>query len=341
MEPPVDVSELEGLRFRCIDGCAYCCLCPPELTGGDREYFRRARPAAVEERDGSAQLALQGGAGGCALLRDRRCTDYDRRPFHCRAFPLRVHFLDRVQACANNSCRGINREEGPPLGELLDSILREGAASGINAAAAAARREWGNFIEKALRRGMPVELQGTRLLLSEEIPRWPGNLDSGREELAELVSETFGIQETSQLPVYISPALEWQVFQVRGGSVRRFGLRESGELLASGEWPLRAVPLLEMTSGGQSEFADYLQLLNRRDPMAGSAALVVRAMRFEEEFEEAYLDVLRDCALDLWWRASLLALIDNRGVLGAPEVREGIVFCDADFLDMSGIGGML
>jgi Fe-S-cluster containining protein len=341
MDINVDRSELEGLRFQCIDGCAYCCLCPPELTGGDREYFRGAHPAAVEEGDGSFQLALQGGSGACALLRDRRCTDYDRRPFHCRAFPLRVHFLDRIQSCANLSCRGINREKGPPLSELLDSVLGAEAASGLAGAAAAARREWGNFIDKAFRRGVPVELQGSRLLLSEVIPRWPSELEAGREEVTELVSETFGLEEASQLPVYVSPAFEWQVFQARQGTLRRFGLGENGELAPSGEWPLRAVPLLEMTSEGKDEFVRYLQLLNRRDPMAGSAALVVRVMHFEEEFEESYLDVLRDCALDLWWRSSLLAFIRNTSVLGAAEIREGIVFCDADFLDMSGIGGML
>ncbi len=341
MAPFIDRSEIDGLGFRCIDGCAYCCLCPPELTGPDREYFRRAHPSAVEEQDGSAQLALQGGAGGCSLLLGRRCTDYENRPFHCRAFPLRVHFLDRVQCCANFSCRGIDVGKGAPLGELLDSILGMEAAAGWEDTADAARREWGNFVDKALRRGVPVELQGTRLLVSEMIPRWPAGLDAGREEVEELVSETFGIAETAQLPVYVSPALEWQVFQVRRGAVIRSVLGENGELSPCGEWPLRAVPLLGMTSEAKSEFDGYLQILNRRDPMAGSAALVVRATDYEEEFEEAYLEILRDCALDLWWRSSLLAVLKNAGVLGASEIREGIVFCDADFLDMAGIGGML
>jgi Fe-S-cluster containining protein len=341
MELNIDRGELECLRFRCLDNCAYCCLCPPELTGRDREYFRGAHPAAVEEEDGSFQLGLQGGSGACALLKERRCADYDRRPFHCRAFPLRLHLLDRVQACANLSCRGINREQGPPLSELLQEILRTEAASNLAGAASAARREWGNFVDKAFRRGVPVELQGTRLLLSDMIPRWPAELEADREEVVELVSETFGLEEASQLPVYVSPAFEWQVFQARQGTLRRFGLKENGELAPSGSWPLQAVPLLEMTSDGREEFARYLQMLNRRDPMAGSAALVVRAVHYESEFEEEYMDILRDCALDLWWRASLLAFAGSKSVLGAAEIREGIVFCDADFLDMVGIGGML
>lgn len=341
MDLRLDRSELEGLGFRCVEGCAYCCLCPPEVAGRELEHFRRAHPADIEDLDGSPHLALQGGAGGCALLKDRRCKDYDRRPFHCRAFPLRVHLLDRVQSCANLSCRGIQRGTGVPLTGLLDSILADESAAGLAGSAAAAGREWNQFVDKALRRGVPVELQGTRLVLSEMIPRWPADLDIAQEEVVELVSETFGITEPAELPVYISPSLEWQVFQVDHGTLKRFGLKENGELVPSGSWPLRAIPLLELTSEGRSEFSAYMQTLNRRDPMAGSAALVVRAMRFEEEFEEAYLDILRDCALDLWWRASLLSFLGNGSALGAKEVREGIVFCDADFLDMAGIGGML
>ena len=84
--------------------------------------------------------------------------------------------------------------------------------------------------------------------------------------------------------------------------VRRYDLSESGALTSKGEWPLRAIPLLEIDSGGREAFASYMDLLNGRDNIAASAALVVQLTRFEDEFEEAYLDVLRDCALDLWWR---------------------------------------
>jgi Fe-S-cluster containining protein len=341
MNVQLDASELEGLGFRCIDGCAYCCLCPPEVTGAELQYFMQAHPAKLEDLGDSPHIALQGGTGGCALLRDRRCTDYDKRPFHCRAFPLRVHLLDRVQACANLSCRGVQPDGGAPLSGLLDSILKEEAAGNLERAASAARREWRRFVEKAFRRGVPVELIGTRLVLSEAIPRWPGELEAGRDEVVELVSETFGTKELPELPVYVSPQLGWQVFQVDGEDLKRFELSERGELSPSGNWPLKSIPMLEMTSEGKTEFVRYMQLLNRRDAMAGSAALVVRAMNFEEEFEESYLDILRDCALDLWWRSSLLAFLRGESSVGPKEIREGIVFCDADFLDMAGIGGML
>ncbi len=341
MNVHIDSSELEGLKFRCIDRCAYCCLCPPEVTGTDLQYFMHAHPDRLEDLGDSPHIALQGGAGGCALLRDKRCIDYDRRPFHCRAFPLRIHLLDQVQACANLSCRGVQTDAGTPLSELLDSMLKEENAGNLQRAADAARREWGRFVDKAFHLGVPVELIGTRLVLSEVIPRWPGELEAGRDEVVELVSETFSAKELWELPAYVSPELAWQVFQVKGEDLKRFELSERGELSPSGSWPLRAIPLLEMTSDGKAELGRYMQLINRRDAMAGSAALVVRAMKYEEEFEEAYLDIIRDCALDLWWRSSMLAFLRHESSLGQKEIREGIVFCDADFLDIAGIGGML
>jgi Fe-S-cluster containining protein len=336
----VDSTELEGKRFSCIPGCAYCCLCPPEVSGGEKDHFLKNHPGTVEDLDGTPHLALQGGAGGCSLLSSRLCRDYGHRPFHCRAFPLRVHLSYRVQACANLSCRGIQEKEGAPLNELLGQVLGESKRE-ILAASAAAAREWTSFTDKCQKRGVPVALDASRRMAETVIGRWPSELGADQDEVMELVSETFGTKELPDLPVFVGRELEWKVFRVENGLVKCYLLQENGTMLPKGEWPLRAIPLLEMDTAGKEAFRAYLGLLNRRDNVAASAALVVRLTGFEDEFEEAYLDVLRDCALDLWWRASLLAFIGGACSLGAPEMNEGVVFCDADFLDMVGIGGML
>jgi Fe-S-cluster containining protein len=336
----IDSAELEGKRFSCITGCAYCCLCPPEVSGGEREYLQQNHPGAVEDMEGTPQLALQGGAGGCALLSSRRCRDYEHRPFHCRAFPIRVHLSWRVQACANLSCRGIQENEGSPLTELLGQVVTESERE-LLASAADAAREWTSFVDKCRKRGAPVEVDASRRMAGAVIERWPSELGADKEEVMELVSETFGTKELPQLPVFVGKQLEWNVFRIENGMVKCYGLQENGAMLPMGEWPLRAIPLLSMDTAGMDAFREYMGLLNRRDNVAASAALVVRHTGFEDEFEEVYLDVLRDCALDLWWRASLLAFIGGASSLGASEIKEGIVFCDADFLDMLGIGGML
>ena len=336
----LDSTELDGRLFACLPGCAYCCLCPPEITHAERSYFLDNHPGALEQIDGKHQLALQGGTGGCSLLSFRRCRDYGHRPFHCRAFPIRVHMSWRVQACANLSCRGVQDGEGEPLSALLGRILDESSRE-LPAAAAEAAREWSSFLDRARRAGSPVELSSSRKMARTVIERWPSELGADREEVVELVSETFGTKELFELPVFVGRGLDWSVFRIEAGAVKRYRLEENGSMSPNGEWPVRAVPLLEMDTAGKEAFREYIGLLNRRDNIAASAALVVRLTGFEDEFEEAYLDILRDCAIDLWWRASLLAFAGGASFLGPAEIKEGVVFCDADFLDMLGIGAML
>jgi Fe-S-cluster containining protein len=351
MELVIDRAELGGLGFRCLEGCAYCCLCPAEVSDREKEYFLKSHPSALDDLDGTPHIALRGGSGACVLLRERRCTDYAHRPFHCRAFPLRVHIGYRVQACANLSCRGIGHagEAGPPgpaggavpLSDILHSILEGEEAGRLAQESQLAAREWHGFLEKSKRNGIPVMLENTRASAASAMERWPNGLEPDQEEVLELVTETFGTREPAELPVYTSPGLEWWVFRVRNGEVERFILSEDGSLKPEKRWPLRAVPLLELSSGGAEELRRYMALLNGRDSIAAAAALVSKLTRFEEEFEEVYFENFRDCALDLLWRASLLAFIKGESVLGPAEVREGIIFSDADFLDMPGIGGML
>jgi hypothetical protein len=359
MRLEIERAELEGLSLKCLDGCAYCCLCPAEVFGADRVHFSKEHPQALEDLDGTPHIGLQGESGACRLLKGRRCVDYGHRPFHCRAYPLRVHMSYRVQACANLSCRGLVRrttdetdgagpssisqgqENGQPLTQELDSLLQGEAAGRLAHESQIAAREWNQFLEKSRRHSIEVELEGSRFAVSGEIERWPNGLELDRQEVLELVIDTFSAQELSQLPVYTAPNLEWWLFRIRGEDIERLLLSEDGSLKPDGKWPLRAVPVLELSSDGADELKSYMELLNHRDSMAASAALVSKLTKFEEEFDEVYYENLRDCALDLIWRASLLAFVKNESVLGAKEIREGIIFSDADFLDMPGVGGML
>ncbi|MEM2870063.1 MAG: YkgJ family cysteine cluster protein [Thermoplasmata archaeon] len=372
----LDRSELEGLVLDCPESCAYCCLCPPELLNSELERFLSLRPNAVERRWGSFHLALQGGQGACTLLKDRRCQDYGGRPFHCRAFPIRVHFLYRVQACAILSCRGIRgggwslppAQAGPrrfngsasppeapaglghrderiqrapvPLTEILDAILSEGQER-ARTMSASAEAAWSRFSRRARRAGMLTDPRALRAAMSSEIDLWPDGIHAEEEEAREIAIGIFGARDLMELPIYLSPDLSWHVFRIRSGALTRHILHEDGSLSPAGRWRLEDVPLLELDAAGKEELRRYLHLLNRRDSTLAAAAHVTASGGFGEELEEVYYDTLRDCALDLWWRSSLLARINGANTIGGAELREGVVFCDADFLDMSGIGGML
>ena len=105
----IDMTELEGKSFTCLEGCAMCCLCQPELAAEEMRLFesdlylrngitrdhidghKSARPTAVK---------LQGGCGACYYLKNRLCTINELKPHFCRQIPVHVHLLRRVQLSA-------------------------------------------------------------------------------------------------------------------------------------------------------------------------------------------------------------------------------------------------
>ncbi len=88
----IDFSELAGRTYRCIDSCALCCLCQPELLPDEEAKFNADQGLAqgVSKKHispdvrGSA-IKLRGAHGSCYFLKDKRCTIYQDRPHFCRA----------------------------------------------------------------------------------------------------------------------------------------------------------------------------------------------------------------------------------------------------------------
>jgi Fe-S-cluster containining protein len=128
----IDLSELDGKSFECIDGCGLCCLCQPEVSESELRLIgadpRRAAGLTNERIDGArtpqpSAVMLQGGQGACHFLRSRRCQIYEIRPRFCRQFPVHVHVSWRVQANANFSCRGIT-PGGNSLRTFGEGVLR-------------------------------------------------------------------------------------------------------------------------------------------------------------------------------------------------------------------------
>lgn len=112
----IDLSELDQKSFRCIDGCAMCCLCQPELGEEELEIFQTdeylRKGLTKEHIDGrrSAKptaIKLQGKWGACYFLKKRKCTVNEIKPRFCRQFPIHIHVMRRLQLNVNLSCRGI------------------------------------------------------------------------------------------------------------------------------------------------------------------------------------------------------------------------------------------
>ena len=116
MDFEMDISELAGKSYKCIDRCGVCCLCQPELLPDEIKAFEAdpslktglvRRPIAGEGSEIRTQLDLQGGCGACVFMKDRGCSIYDKRTHFCRQYPVHIHSMRRIQLNANLSCRGV------------------------------------------------------------------------------------------------------------------------------------------------------------------------------------------------------------------------------------------
>lgn len=131
MDLEIDMSELAGRSYKCIDRCGVCCLCQPELLPDEITAFEVdpdlkkglvRRPIAGEGSEVRTQLDLQGGCGACVFMKDRGCTIYDKRTHFCRQYPIHIHSMRRIQLNANLSCRGVTQGGMSLLGYALNIL---------------------------------------------------------------------------------------------------------------------------------------------------------------------------------------------------------------------------
>lgn len=375
-----DLSEVEGLTYACIDGCALCCLCQPELLPDEEREFRGdpALRGGVADQHISpdvqgAAIRLQGAHGACHFLRQRRCSIYQRRPHYCRAFPLSVFSGWRVQVNANLSCRGIGLpgEDLAATGRaLLDGIGRDEVAKELNSSREVFVEFSRNTRDAKVAQSVP-SVRGAAAALMEDLTdelglaRMLTYAESGRtrqnssaQEIARRARDThpeadvgelgvsigaelFDLEDLSYLPIYVGEDLRWRIFKLQGDEVVGYLLDEGGGTQESSRTDPSGVAMLPMTPGGRRAFAAYLDVVNRRDCFVGHAAHLLDDEGYSYNFAQAYLGALANTAVDLWWRASFLAHLEGAGQLDERRVREGVVFFDMDLLDQPTIGAFL
>ncbi len=380
LEPEIDLSELHGRTYRCIDGCALCCLCQPELLPDEERAFR-ADPklaAGVSEShispdvEGPA-IGLKGRHGACHFLSEKRCTIYDQRTHYCRSFPLNVFVGWRVQVNVNLSCRGV----GLPGEDLttLGKRLTTGYAPGrLSEELASANEVFAQFVRNTREAGVAqsfTSARGTVELLEDELTDPIGlsramtfaehsnpreNSSAGdivrrvRQTEAEAdISERalmdgvelFDLPDLSLLPVYVDPELGWKIFRLVEKEIVAYDLHEDGRTVEICRIDPPSVDLLPMDDGGRSAMREYLRTVNSRDCLLGHGAYLCDLEGYEYNFAQAYLGAVANNMIDLWWRASLLARLAGTDELGPGEIREGVAFFDMDLLDLPTIGAFI
>lgn len=378
--PEIDLSELQGLTYTCLDGCALCCLCQPELLQDEERAFRadESLSKGLADRHISpdvrgAAIRLQGAHGACHFLKGRRCSIYERRPHYCRAFPLSVFAGWRIQLNANLSCRGIGLP-GDSLETSGRELLAKYADGELNEELDGAKQVFAEFSRntkdakvaqsvsslrdaaEALIDDFSDELGLSRMLTyaqsgrtrqnssAQDIARRARNTEP-EADVADLATsigiELFDLPDLSYLPVYVDEHMTWRIFKLVRDEIVGHVLDEDGTTRDDSRTDPTDVTLLNMSAGGRKVFLDYLRTINQRDCFVGHAAHLLDLEDYSYNLAQAYIGAIGHAAVDLWWRASFLARLKAEESLDEKGVREGIIFFDMDLLDQPTIGAFL
>jgi Fe-S-cluster containining protein len=367
----VDLSELEGRTFTCDDKCGLCCLCQPEVLPSEVPFFKKNYPQMIVSKDQPHRhvaLALKNGQGPCSFLQpNRRCQIYADRPHYCRQFPLHLHAGTRLQVELDLSCRGVwtgGKEDALVAGGQLVAdnietvrrtlqqsrqVYREFDANCVDAGIYKAPEALRRDVEKHIMDLTDVQYIAKVLDLSSEdeemaMPPPVGPSEYDRRELEASAMETglesLAADDVYSAPVYCDPVYRWNIFLSKDGKVEWSVLNDDGGLTPVRTIDPRQVKLLEPDEEGRKVFAAYLGTLNRRDSMLGFAYYLIDDYGYEDHVANTYYGALAAAALDLLWRASLVAHIRS-GKLDRAGLIEGVIAYDMDRLDAPTIGAFI
>ncbi len=377
----IDFSEIQGKSYRCLEGCALCCLCQPELLPEEEARFRASPGLAAGIADKhispevrGAALKLRGAHGSCYFLGDdRRCSIYQARPHFCRSFPVNVFVGWRIQFNANMSCRGIGLG-GEDLRSIAERILDDYGDEKLGSELRDAKNVITEFVRNTRDAWVSQSfssVRGAAAALRDELTEEPGlsrlltyaehgntRQNASAIDLAKLArkaepeanieeralvdgTELFDLPDLSLLPIYIGKDMGWTIFKLEGKEIVGYRLSGDGTTEETSRTDPSATELLPLTREGRTALQQYLATVNARDCFLGHAAYLCDAEGYEFNFGQVYIGALANNAVDLWWRASFLASLDKKKELGQDEVKEGIIFFDMDLLDLPTIGAFI
>lgn len=354
----MDLSDADGLDFRCLEGCGFCCTTGPHAL--DREASVLP-PRLVERRaDGTLGLKVQGQACG-ALDGARRCGVYAVRPSACRAFPVHLHALERLQVTMHRGCPGLAPAAGADPAASLVKVPPEAAL-----ALARAQATWAEFRRRAESADLwddPKELRAAaaelapRLWAKRDLERLYAAIEDGtvaahelvsahehaeptvaaRRLLADVADETFA----GPLPQYVEQDLAWIRAEATPDGLVRIAHRGDGAREVRDALTLGDLPLWRSTPEAKDVLASALDRLAGRDLALGAAARLVDLLHYEVTLAAAWGRVLADQAAGLTLRVALVAAWDGKTVADAGHARTAVAWQETAFLALPTVGAVV
>ncbi len=373
-ELQLDLTSLEGWKFdekACTD-CGLCCLCQPELLESEVPLFRhkyRGKIVSKKHPHEHTALTMKKGVGSCSFLENKRCSIYPERPYFCRAFPLHIHVGERAQVVLDLSCRGAWNDKGEDA-LAMGMGWAKGAEGRINAVTRQARSVYSEYLENCREQGMDASasrLRGMATPLMKKFADVSFLAELLEATMAEEPVETVTLKGTAldaeqlkafeeeareggmdgltcgsafDAPVYCDEKGGWNIFMAESGRLVHRVLDEDGALKEVGKIDPAAFRLLPPEGDGVALMVRYMNMLNQRDCLLGSAYAIHDENGYEDEVENVYLGVLGTAAVELLWRLNLLDHVFHVG-RGVRGVREAIIYYDMDRLDAPSIGAFV
>ncbi|WP_407356184.1 YkgJ family cysteine cluster protein [Methanolobus sp. WCC5] len=332
-----DFTPLKGLRFKCLEGCGFCCSFPaevriwernfPVILGKNREAFRNWD----EEHpwlNGIYTFRQHNDRGACIFLEDdKRCGIYDSRALLCRTFPVKFFFGWRLQLYPSMSCRGFSKDEGSDMiylgkkamGEIppdrMDEMLERSGKMYESLPA-----KLGNYVPPQILQKMLLEYLDTMSYGS-----WDVNDPAIMEFEAELSSDNF-----IDLPVYLTEDLDWQLFKLENGYVKRLQMNSKGETKYIGRIVYSDLTMKKLSFEAIGAISAYLRLLVLTDHFIGviyQKAIMQRDKRVQ--LADLALNELEKVRGIFLLKASLLAEFKGQELITKKIVADTIVLYDS------------
>ncbi len=364
----LDLSQVEGRRFKCLDGCELCCLCQPEVMPHEAGFFRDNYPerlVTVDDAYRHLAIAMREGGGPCSFLKGGRCEIYDNRPRFCRQFPFHLYLGESVQAELDLSCRGVWTDQGDDAIQSVDAIVRENLDE-LGDMLGQTRSSYSMFWENCRFAGVGCDMEVLRNdlypMLVEEINMSGlartleasadeselGGIERGtplssreRSELETAIMESAlsSLKSDSpyDAPVYCDPKGRWHLFEVREGEIHWQVMGREGELQYIALIDPLEVRISDTGLVDTRAFREYLGILNGRDSFWGQAFYLEDMYGYEDHLSNTCLGTFVSAALDLLWKTTLLGRAFGMED-GEELMREGLIFYDMERLGAPTIG---